>query len=112
MVFLKGIFSRFKKGDSHAVRLERARQLHGQVVKYVTERVNDNDDVVGRGGAMAVHNDTFILDTSGDRLFVCNIAELDVSYLMSGDGVIIRGPNQLQNGKERTLTVHFVYHRK
>ena len=112
MVFLKGFFSSFKKGEALSTRLSRARQLHGQVVKYVTERVDNNDDVVGKGGAMAVHNDNFIIDSSGERLFVCNIADLEVSYLMSGDGVIIRGPNRLEDGKERTLTVHFVYHRK
>ena len=39
-------------------------------------------------------------------------ADLDAAYLMSGDGVILRGPNLLEDGRERTLTVHFVYYRK
>ena len=109
------IFSKLfgkKDGDSYAVRYERAKALHGQVVKYVTERRNDNEDVIGRGGALTVKDDTFIVDSSGDRLFVCNIAELETAMLMSGDGVIVRGPNLLEDGKHRTITVNFVYYRK
>ena len=112
MSLLKRIFGKSKKIDSYSARLERARELHGQPVKYVTEHVMDNEDVIGRGGAMCVKGDEFIVDSSGDRLFVCDIADLDASYLMSGDGVIIKGPNKLQNGLYRTITVHFVYYRK
>ena len=92
--------------------MERAKELHGQVIKYVTERVDNNEDVIGRGGALAVHGDNFIVDASGDRIFVCEIKYLETSWLMSGDGVIIKGPNLLEDGKLRTLTVHFVYYRK
>ena len=112
MSFLSKIFGKNKNPDSYAYRLERARELHGQSVKYVTERRNDNEDVIGRGGALAIHGDNFIVDSSGDRLFVCKIAELEASMLMSGDGVIIKGPNLLEDGKVRTITVHFVYYRK
>ena len=101
-----------KDQNSYRFRLERARELHGQVVKYVTENRNGNEDVVGRGGSMAVHGDNFIIDTSGDRLFMCDIASLEASYLMSGDGVIIKGKNKLEGGKERIITAHFVYYRK
>jgi len=110
--FFKRIFGVGKNPTSYAYKLERARELHGQPVKYVTEQRNGNEDVVGRGGALAVHGDTFIIDSSGERLFVCNIAELETSMLMSGDGVIVKGPNQLEDGKVRTVTVHFVYYRK
>ena len=54
----------------------------------------------------------FIIDSSGDRIFVTDVANLEASYLMSGDGVIIKGPNKLEGGKIRTVTVHFVYYRK
>lgn len=112
MSILKKIFGVGKKPNTYAYRFERAKELHGQVIKYVTERREDNDDVIGRGGSLALHGDTFIVDSSGDRLFVCNVSELDASMLMSGDGVIIKGPNLLENGKVRTITVHFVYYRK
>ena len=112
MSIFSKLFGRSKNTSSYAFRLEQARRLHGQPVKFVTERKEDNEDVIGRGGALAVHGDTFIVDSSGDRLFVCEIANLEVSTLMSGDGVIVSGPNMLEDGKYRSIIVHFVYHRK
>ena len=112
MSFFSKLFGNNKNPNSYAFRLERAKSLHGQVVKYVTERKNDNDDVIGRGGALTVRDDKFIVDSSGDRLFVTDIKTLEVSWLMSGNGVIVSGPNLLEDGKHRTITVHFVYYRK
>lgn len=112
MSIFKKIFKVGNKPGTYAYRLEKAKELHGQVVKYVTERREDNEDVIGRGGAMAMHGDTFIVDASGERIFVCNISELDTAMLMSGDGVILSGPNLLENGKHREIIVHFVYYRK
>ena len=103
-----------KKSDpaSYEFRLNRARELHGQSIKYVTEQRSGNEDVVGRGGALCIHGDEFIVDSSGDRLFSCKIRDLEASYLMSGDGVIIKGPDLQNGGAVRTVTVHFVYYRK
>jgi hypothetical protein len=112
MSIFKKIFKVGNRPGSYHYRLEKAKELHGQVIKYVTERRGDNDDVVGKGGALALHGETFIVDSSGDRLFMCNVADLEASMLMSGDGVIIKGPNLLEDGKVRTITVHFVYYRK
>ena len=112
MSFIKKIFGTSKNPNSYSFRLQRARELHGQVIKYVTENRNGNEDVIGMGGALAVHGDNFIVDSSGDRVFMCEIRHLDASWLMSGDGVIIKGPNLLEGGKLRIITVHFVYHRK
>lgn len=106
------LFNRKNNPDSYAFRLARAKSLHGQVVKYVTERRNDNEDVIGRGGALALHGDTFIVDSSGDRVFACNVKDLEASNLMSGDGVVIKGPDLLSENRMRTITVHFVYYRK
>lgn len=112
MSIFSKLFGVDKNQNSYAFRLKRARELHGQTVKYVTERRGDNDDVIGRGGAMSVHGDKFIIDSSGERILVANIAELEASYLMSGDGVIITAPNLLEDSKIRSVTVHFVYYRK
>ncbi len=112
MALFKKLFGKSRSTDSYAFRLERARELHGQPVKYVTEHRNGNEDVIGRGGALCLKDGEFIVDSSGDRLFVTDVENLEASYLMSGDGVIIKGKNKLENGKERTITVHFVYYRK
>ena len=112
MSFLKKLFGAPKNPNSYSYKLARAEELHGQTIRYVTERVDNNEDVIGRGGALTVHGDNFIVDSSGDRLFVCKIRDLDISWLMSGDGVIIRGPDLQMDCKERTITAHFVYYRK
>ncbi len=112
MSFFKKLFGIGKNPNSYSYRKDRALELHGQPIQYVTENINNNEDVIGRGGSLAVHNDTFIVDSSGDRLFVCEIKDLEVSWLMSGNGVIIKGPNLLENGRTRVMTAHFVYHRK
>ena len=49
---------------------------------------------------------------AGDRLFVCDIKDLEISWLMSGNGAIIQGPNLLEDGRIRSMIVHFVYYRK
>ena len=112
MSFFSKLFGRDKNPDSYAFRLERARSLHGQVIKYVTEHRDGNEDVIGRGGALCLKGEDFIVDSSGDRLFVCKVKDLEASNLMSGDGVVIKGPNELEDGRIRTITVHFVYYRK
>ena len=112
MSIFSKLFGGGKSQDSYAFKLERAKKLHGQAVKYVTEYRNDNEDVVGRGGSLCLKGEEFIVDSSGDRLFVCDVRDMEASYLMSGDGVIIKGPNKLENGKLRKITVHFVYYRK
>ena len=112
MSFFSKLFKLDKNTDSYSFRLERARSLHGQVIKYVTERKDDNDDVIGRGGALTLKEDTFIVDSSGERIFACEVKDLEASYLMSGDGVVIKGPDLLKDGEIRTVTVHFVYYRK
>ncbi|MBR2343432.1 MAG: hypothetical protein IKA64_04170 [Clostridia bacterium] len=112
MSFFSKILRIGEKPGTYAYRRRRAEELHGEAVKYVTEHRDGNEDVIGRGGSLAVHGDTFIVDSSGERLFVCEIKNLDTSMLMSGDGVIISGPNMLEGGKLRRITVHFVYYRK
>lgn len=112
MSFLKKLFGVGKDPTSYAFRLQRAKELHGQAVRYVTEMRDGNEDVVGRGGHLTLKDGEFLLDTSGDVLFRCPVADLEAAYLMSGDGVILQGPNLSEGGKRRTLTVHFVYYRK
>ena len=112
MSFFSKLFGLDKNPNSYAFRLERAKSLHGQVVKYVTENRDGNEDVIGRGGSLCLHGEQFIVDSSGERSFSCHVRDLEASNLMSGDGVVIKGPDSLSNGKLRTITVHFVYYRK
>ena len=112
MNIFKRLFENKKNPSSYTFRLNRAKSLHGQVVKYVTENREGNDDVIGTGGSLCLHGETFIVDSSGDRLFACEVKDLEAANLMSGDGVVIKGPDMLHDNKQRTITVHFVnFHR-
>lgn len=112
MSFFSKLFKKDKNPNSYAFRLERAKSLHRQPVKYVTEHRNGNEDVIGRGGAMCLHGEDFIVDSLGERVFSCKVRDLEANNLMSGDGVVIKGPDSLSGGRMRTITVHFVYYRK
>ncbi len=110
-----GLFSGFgrKKGQSGAAeRRRRAMELHGQAIKYVTERIDDNDNVVGRGGSISVRNGQLLLFSSDKILLRAEISTLDASYLLSGDGVVLTAPNLEENGRERRYVAYFVYYRK
>lgn len=93
-------------------RAKRAAELHGQAIKYVTERVNDNDNVVGRGGSISVRNGELLLFSSDTILLRSDVSETDASYLLSGDGVVLTAPNKEENGRERNYIAYFVYYRK
>ena len=112
MSLFKRLFGRKNNYDSYAYHLDEVRRLARNDIKYVTEYLDGNDNVVGRGGSLAIKDDNFIIDSSGKRLFMCPIKDLGITPLMSGNGAIVSGPNLLEDGTVRVLTVHFVYYRK
>lgn len=105
------LFGRTKE-ESVTFRRERAAELHGMAIRYVTERIDGEDLVAGRGGCLSVRNGELILLSSEKILFRANVDSLDASRLMSGDGVVLTAPNLEEDGRMRTYTAHFVYHRK
>ncbi len=101
-----------KKRKEEKRRLKMAEELHGQVIRYVTERSGDTDEVIGRGGNLTLHGDEFLLFSSGEILLRTHPADMDAGYLLSGDGVTITAPNLEEGGRVRSMIAHFVYHRK
>ena len=105
------LFKKKKAGPKKSERRKKAAQLHGQLIKYVTERRDGNDDVIGRGGNLSVRDGELIVFSSSDIIFRGAVDELEISSLLSGDGVVISGCNTL-DGKEREIIAYYVYHRK
>ena len=94
---------------SKEVRFRRkmADMLHGKHIKYVMERLEDEDDIiVGREGALIVRGDEFIVFASQKDVFRSKIDETDFSELMSLGGVIISGVDILSD-KERSVIAHY-----
>ncbi len=100
------------KPESRAYKRRRAGELHGQVIKYVTERGDDGESVIGRGGSLSVRGEELLVYSSGETLLRANIYELEAADLLSGDGVVLTAPNLEGDGLKRSIIVHFVYYRR
>ena len=88
-------------------RRKMAKKLHGMHIKYVMERLPDEDDVIiGREGALLTRDGDFIVFSSQHDVFRSKIDETDFSELMSLGGAIITGVDLL-SGKERSLIAHY-----
>ena len=109
-----GLFSVFKKKkdpDSKAFRWEMARNISGKHIKYVTEKRNGVDEVIGRSGGLNIRDDELLVFASADVLFRCKIDELQAWELLSKDGVVLTGPDLEHGGVERTIIAFYVYYR-
>ena len=89
------LFSRKKDPNSKAYRWEMAKQMANHHIRYVTEKVNGVDEVIGRNGG----------------LNSCKIDQMQAWELLSKDGVVITAPDLEHGGKERTIIVFYVYYR-
>ena len=88
-------------------RRKMAKKLHGMHIKYVMERLVDEDDIiVGREGALITRGEEFIVFSSQHDVFRSYIDETDFSELMSLGGAVITGYDLL-SGKERSLIAHY-----
>ena len=102
-----------KNPDSKKFRREMAQAICGQHIKYVTERIDDVEIVIGRNGSLNIRNDEFIVHTPTEGVvFRCNVDELIASELLSKDGVVLKGPDLEHESKDRTVIAFYVYYRK
>ena len=106
------LFSRKKDPNSKAYRWEMAKQMANHHIRYVTEKVNDVDEVIGRNGGLNIRDDELLVYASFDVLMRCKIADMQASELLSKDGVVITAPDLEHDGRERTVIVYYVYHTK
>ena len=101
-----------KNPDSKKFRREMAYAVSGQHIKYVTEKRDGVDEVIGRNGGLNIRNDEFIVYASADVVFRCPVDELQIWELLSRDGVVLTGPDLEHGGMERTVIAYYVYYRK
>ena len=108
-----GLFGRKKLDpNSKKFRWEMARSVEGQHIKYVTEKKDNVDEVIGRNGGLNIRNDEFIVYASAKVLFRCKVDDLQIWELLSKDGVVLTGPDIESDGRERTVVAYYVYYRK
>ena len=88
-----------------------AQRICGHHVKYVTERINNVDEVIGRSGGLNIKGDELLVYASFKVLMRCKIADMEAAELLSKDGVVITAPDLENGGKIRTVIVYYVYYR-
>ena len=99
------------KPGTRAFREMMAKKIDGRHIRYVTERVDNVENVIGRDGALAIKGDEFILHVPGKTLLRTKISELDAWELLSKEGVVLTGPDLERNGEVHTVTAFYVYYR-
>ena len=100
-----------KNPDSKRYKWDMARQMCGHHIKYVTEKKNDVDEIIGRSGGLNIRDDELLVFASADVIMRCKIEQMQAWELLSKDGVVITAPDLEHGGIERTIIVYYVYYR-
>ncbi len=111
MSILSKIFKTNKNPSSLAYKREMAQMISNKRIKYVGEKKDGVEEVIGKGGSISIRNDEILLFSSADVLLRAKIADMDASELLSKDGVIITAPDLEHGGIVRTVVVYYVYYR-
>ena len=90
---------------------EMAAKINGRHIRYVTERIDYSDTVIGHDGCIAVRNGELIVLSDGVEKFRVDVADMTASELMSLEGVILSGPDKESNGNYRTVIAYYKYYR-
>ena len=77
------LFKRLTKPKEGSLRFkqEMAERMNGRHIRYVTERENDQDIVIGHDGCIAVRNGELIVLSDGVEKFRVTVAEMTASEL-------------------------------
>lgn len=108
------LFAKFRKSknpESKRYRYEMAQRICGHHVKYVTERRDNVEEVIGRSGGLNIRDGELLVFASADVLMRCKIEEMEAAELLSHDGVVITAPDLEHGGVVRTVIVYYVYYR-
>lgn len=98
--------------NSVSFRWEMARHIDGKHIKYVTERVDGVESVVGHEGAVILREDELLVYASSDIVFRSKVPLTRMSELLSLEGVILTGPDLQHDGAERTIIAYYTYYIK
>ena len=100
------------KPGSKKDRIRRSNALHGQTIRYVSEMVDGVETIIGRGGNASVRAGELLIFSSDEVIFRTPFDEVLTADLLSGDGVVLRGPDSVSGSSDLTVTVYFVDYRK
>ena len=92
------------------------RQMDGREIKYVTQRIREEDGTVkeailGKRGRIVVLNDEIVVMCGEKDVFRCKTSDAVYYTLLSGDGITVSGFNQV-SGERADIIVYYTYYRK
>ena len=101
-----------KNAKSMRYKNELASKICSHNMKYVTESKGElGDTVIGRDCLCRVSDGYFtVTDDKGELIFRCKMTDVKLFELMSLDGAVISGPDEV-SGKEKEITAHYSYYR-
>ena len=99
-----------KDPNSKQYKWQMTEMVSGKHLRYVVERWENDEKVIGRNGSIGVKDDSLIVNTDTGIAFRGKVEEIVVSELLSKDGVVITGYDTERNA-ERTVVAFYVYYR-
>lgn len=111
---LKFIKNLFKTNNENSKRFRRdmAKKIDGKKLKYVTERIDEEESVIGREGALICKEDELLVYSSSNVVFRARIDELLMNELLSMEGIILTGSDLEHGGVHRSIIAYYTYYRK
>ncbi len=103
----------FKNDETNpAFRRAFAEKINNRHVRYVTERFEGIEEIVGREGHLNILpcGDELCVTCGIEEIFRAKIDELSMWELMSNDGVVLEGFD-LSCGRHREITAFYKYYR-
>ncbi|MBE6713488.1 MAG: hypothetical protein E7580_08285 [Ruminococcaceae bacterium] len=95
---------------SPAYRKEASARFDSKILKYVTERLETGDVVLCKDAYICVKSGWVFVNSETESIFKCADDQVQSGELMSHDGVIFTGYDEIQ-GKERSIVCYFKYYR-
>lgn len=108
--FFKSL-TKSKDPNSKRSRWDMAQMICEKHIRYVSEKQNDVDVVIGREGGFNIREDDLLVYASSKVVFRSKIDDLQIWELLSKDGVVLTGFDK-ETQRERTVIAYYVYYRK
>lgn len=96
-----GIFKREKK-----TKLKDIVEFHGQRISYAVEILNGEEKVIGKNGGISVNGDCVTLLLEAKEVFRCEVKNIKMGTLMSGNGADITGFDVNEN-RQRHIIAYY-----
>lgn len=112
MSILKKLFSKLNKDEQNSsFRRKMAKEIDGRHLRYITERFDSDEVVVGKDGHVNITDKDYLSVVCGIKtIFRAKIEELSIAHLMSLEGSVLEGFD-IESGKDRKIIIYYKYHR-